>query len=176
MHCLQPTQYSFKPLEVQNGGCCDKKTETVKTSRLSQAVELVCRVALGVMAALAAPVPFAISFGIGAAAGVTYTVIQKLSKGKLSENADARPACAQGFMEYLSGTKFPAVVVQVVTAIFIGAHIHHQPGFYVPFCGVFVGFWTGKQASAGAQALSHKMVEWLRPSKSEPPPKPCCCH
>lgn len=177
MHCLDiPSQYGVKLLQVQSADCCSKKDENSKYSKLSKAVELVCRIALGIMAAVIAPVYFATSFVIGAAGGVVYTALQKIYKDKLAENADARPACAQGFMEYLSGTKFPAVVIQVVTAVFIGAHIQHQPGFYVPFTGVFVGFWSAKQASAGIEALAHKVIQKLKAPKLEELPKPCCCH
>lgn len=135
-----------------------------------QAVEITCRIALAAFAAFVAPIPFAISASIGACLGAGYALLVLLKKFHWTSVQNIMPACAQNFMEYLSGTKFPAVVARIVTAVFIGAHIYHDPKFFVPFCGVFLGFWIGKEVVHGCANLLGRGYKKFSP-------EPCgeCC-
>lgn len=112
--------------------------------RLQPIVELVCRVALAIFAAIINLKLFAISSGIGVVIGVAYAIYKNILKEPL-EVGLARPSCAQGFFDYLSGLRCPALVSTVITAVFIGGHMHHSP-FYIGFCGVPFGIWLGSQA------------------------------
>ena len=48
-------------------------------------------------------------------------------------------------MDFLSGVRFPPPMGTLATTAFITAHIRCDPSFYAPFCGTFIGFWTGNQ-------------------------------
>ncbi|QLH36068.1 MAG: hypothetical protein HWD61_08000 [Parachlamydiaceae bacterium] len=104
-------------------------------------VELVCRVALAVFAAILNLKLFAITAGIGVAIGVVYTVYKNIVKEPI-EVGLARPSCAQGFFDYLSGIRCPAIVSTVITAVFIGGHMHHSP-FTLLFAAFLLVFGLG---------------------------------
>lgn len=128
-------------------------------------VELVCRVALAVFAAILNLKLFAITAGIGVAIGVVYTVYKNIVKEPI-EVGLARPSCAQGFFDYLSGIRCPAIVSTVITAVFIGGHMHHSP-FYIAFCGVPFGVWVGSQVAQVAWNLTYRDIYPMRaPLKS----------
>lgn len=124
--------------------------------RLQPVVELVCRVALAIFAAIINLKLFVISAGIGAAVGIVYTVYKNIVKEPL-EVGLARPSCAQGFFDYLSGLRCPAIVSTVITAVFIGGHMHHSP-FYIGFCGVPFGVWVGSQIAQMAWNLTYRDI------------------
>jgi hypothetical protein len=140
-------------------------TQTTKTfsqklsefaERLLPYVELICRIALAIFAAILNLKLFVITASIGFALGVAYTVYKNIVKEPL-EVGLARPSCAQGFFDYLSGIRCPPLISTIITAVFIGGHMHHSP-FYIAFCGVPFGAWLGSQATQVAWNLGHRMV------------------
>lgn len=137
--------------------------------RFLKAIEIICRVALIGFAAYCAPVPFAISFSVGVVIGAGYALLAHHRKLNWTAVSNVMPACAQNFMEFLSQTKFPASVARIVTAVFIGAHIRHDPVFFVPFCSVFLGFGVGKDIVLGSVSLTGRTFTTPVPHKAS-----CC--
>lgn len=166
-----PMAMAAQTPQVQSGSCGMEPAPSPWLKR----IELVCRVALGVFAAYIAPLYFAISFSIGILIGAAYQIVVAIKNKTLLGAGEARPVCAQGFMEYLSGMKFAPEIAAVVTAVFIGDHVHHRPGFYVPFCGVFVGFWGGTQLTSALIGMGNRAASWIK-AKPAPAPSGCCCH
>lgn len=124
--------------------CCSNKTEVTNWVKT---VDLVCRIALTAFGAVIAPLFFGIAVGVGVLLGASYAIVRYIQDKPLLEQDDAKPICAQGFMNYLSGMRYPPAVNSVVTAAFIGAHIRHDPQFFVPFVGLFVGIWIGRDGT-----------------------------
>jgi hypothetical protein len=137
--------------------CCgtNQRSSWVKT------VDLVCRIALAAFSAWIAPIFFGLSFGIGTILGCGYALITFYRNKTLSDLGEAKPICAQGFMNYLSGLRYPAVINSVVTAVFIGAHVRHDPLFFVPFVGLFVGVWVGSSAITITRDLQGRVFQRL---------------
>ncbi len=124
--------------------------------RLQPIVELVCRIALAIFAAVLNLKVFAITTGIGITLGFAYTVYKNVIKEPI-EVGLARPGCAQGFFDYLSGIRCPALVSTIITAVFIGGHMQHSP-FYIGFCGVPFGVWLGSQATQVVWNLAYRNI------------------
>jgi hypothetical protein len=131
------------PFSKPAPACC---SAAAKPSPLEAKLDTICRIALGVFAALCAPITFAITFGAGLIAGAVYAFTKISQNQPMYPDGQNKPVCAQGYMEFLSGMKFPPAVATVATAAFIAAHTRHDPLFYVPFCGLFLGFWLGRQS------------------------------
>jgi hypothetical protein len=128
-----------------NTACCStansgSNLQWVKT------VDRICRVTLAAFAAILAPIPFAVSLASGLLAGASYTAVRIYQQKPLFPDGESKPVCAQGYMDFLSGMRFPPLIGSLATATFIGAHMRHDPLFYVPFCGFFVGFWLGRDS------------------------------
>lgn len=121
--------------------CCDDQVQAIPWLKR---IDLICRVALGTFAALLAPWPFAASAGVGMALAAAYAIISRIDKRWLFPLGDNRPVCAQGYMDFLTGVRFPPLIGALATAAFIAAHMRHDPLFYVPFCGICLGFWAGR--------------------------------
>lgn len=162
-------------VKAESNDCCSNQTGKKPVPAYVKAIELICRIAIAVFALVVQPVLFAISFGIGSAVGAAYAIYLKIKNDPNSLEGDAQPVCAQGFMEYLSGMKYPLGISTAVTGIFIAEHVYHNPCFYVPFAGFFVGLWAGKEATLGACTLAGHAASWFD-SKGEPKQKPSCCH
>jgi hypothetical protein len=126
--------------------CCTTKKET---DSLQKIVDTTCRVALGIISAICAPLQFALSFIAGFFAGSVYEIKYQSPFA----DADSKPVCAQGYMDFLSGTRFPPPMVTLATAAFIAEHTCHHPQFYSPFCGLFLGFWVGRHGADYARDL-----------------------
>jgi hypothetical protein len=122
--------------------CCGTITQS---SQLQKTVDLICRLALGAFAALTAPISFGISLGVGLLIGSVYAITRIQQNLPMFPDGESKPVCAQGYMDFLSGMKFPPLVGTLATTAFIAAHTRHDPAFYVPFCGLFIGFWTGRE-------------------------------
>lgn len=105
--------------------------------RLQPIVDLVCRVALALFAAILNIKLFIAFTGIGVGLGLGYIAYKKILNEKI-EIGFARPTCAQGFFDYLSGMRCPPLLSTVVTAVFIGGHMHCSP-FYIGFCSIPFG-------------------------------------
>lgn len=139
-------------------------------------VDLICRIALGALAALLAPVPFSISFSLGLVIGTVYAAERYLRKKPMFPEGESKPVCAQGYMDFLSGMRFPPIIGSLATATFIGAHMRHDPVFYVPFCGLFIGLWTGRESVTLLKDLSGRAYSYFHPKTNMvQQPKKCCC-
>lgn len=132
------------------------KKLSILIKRLQPVVELVCRLALAVFAAILNLKLFAITVGVGAVLGISYALYKNIINEPI-EVGLARPSCAQGFFDYLSGVKCPPLVSTVITAVFIGGHMHHSP-FYIAFCGVPFGVWLGTQATQITWNLAYRDI------------------
>lgn len=110
--------------------CC--KAESV------EGLDRICRIALAVFALCVNSSLFFTSFTAGLSAAIVYDLLHPSQK-----SSTLLPVCGQGYMEFLSKRSYPKWTVHVVTTAFIGAHIRHDPLFFVPFCGAFVGVWAG---------------------------------
>ena len=124
--------------------------------KLQPVVELICRVALAIFAAILNLKVFAISASIGFSLGVGYAVYKNIIDEPI-EVGLARPSCAQGFFDYLSGMRCPPLVSTIITAVFIGGHMHHSP-FYIGFCGVPFGVWLGTQTAQVMWNLTYRDI------------------
>jgi hypothetical protein len=136
--CEVPNQLTT-PSGVDLG---ESKSKPTANWRLDAIIEKVARVALMGLALYLAPVSTAVCFISGISVGVGYALWNKQAG---VDDAVGQPACARSYMEFLSGTKFPPTVNLVSTAVFIAAHARHDPTFYGPFIGLFVGNWCGIQ-------------------------------
>lgn len=130
-------------LEQSKSTNSNKSADQVKAEALQKKVEMVCRIALAIFAAIINFKVFAVSAGIGVTIGIAYVVYKKINGGE-DAVGQARPSCAQGFFDYLTGIQCPPLVSTIITAVFIAGHMHHSP-FYIGFCGVPVGIWMGTQ-------------------------------
>lgn len=140
------------PVSVKNGDCCSSKQ--VQSNKALKKVELICRIALGVFGFIMDAGVFLLTATSGALLGAGYA-FYKIYKGENVKEGLARPSCAQGFFDYLSGIRCSPVLSAVITAIFIAGHMHHS-SFYVGFCGVPWGFFIGFQGVIKARELAHK--------------------
>lgn len=145
-------------LQQNNSINSNKSSEQVKIESLQKKVEMVCRIALAIFAVIINFKVFAISAGIGVIIGIAYVVYKKV-KNEEDAVGQARPSCAQGFFDYLTGIQCPPLVSTIITAVFIAGHMHHSP-FYIGFCGVPVGIWVGTQ-------IKHIIPQNTRPMANE---------
>lgn len=141
--------------------CCATDSEP---SPWTQRTDVICRIALTALAAAIAPWPMLISFSAGLIAGSVYAAVKLIQKQPMFPNGESKPVCAQGYMDFLSGMRFPPLIGTAATTAFIAAHMRHDPQFYVPFCGLFTGFWIGRETAILAESLIHQ----------KPTPKSCC--
>jgi len=137
--------------------CCKNEGQTPPWLKC---VDTICRIAIGAFAAFIAPHHFLVSFGLGAFGGIAYASIRYLQQKPMFPTGESKPVCAQGYMDFLSGMRFPPVIGTIATATFIAAHMRHDPQFYVPFCGFFLGFWIGRETvtlckDLGGRSFSH---------------------
>lgn len=126
------------------------------SNRLQPIIELICRIALALFAAFVNFKLFFITSGIGFSIGVAHTIYRNIIQEPI-EVGLARPSCAQGFFDYLSNMRCPPLVSTVITAVFIGGHMHHSP-FYIGFCGVPFGVWLGTQMTQVAWNLTYRDI------------------
>ncbi|MEI8365467.1 MAG: hypothetical protein WCF65_03520 [Parachlamydiaceae bacterium] len=123
-------------------GCCGGESPV---SPWLKRVDKICRVAIAVFAAIIAPTYFAVSFAIGSVAGAVYATTRHLQHKPMLPEGTSKPVCAQGYMDFLAGMRFPPAIGTIATTAFIAAHTRHDPKFYVPFCGLFLGFLCGRE-------------------------------
>lgn len=154
------TSFQFSP-----SPCCRTKSDT--SSVALKNVDIVCRIAIGIFGTFIAPAPLLISFGIGVIGGSVYAATRHIQNKPMYPNGQSKPVCAQGYMDFLSGMRFPPVVGTIATTAFIGAHMRHDPQFYAPFCGFFLGFWIGRESVT----FCHDLAGRLKPA-----PRGSCCH
>lgn len=157
---VNPVHMTPARIQEEPKGCCSKKAQD--NAQWVQILSQVCRVALAVFAYIVSPLLFTVSFAAGVVSALAYIAC---TKGGDQNLGTLRPICGQGYMEFLSGKAFPLWTVYVVTTAFIAAHVRHDPVFFVPFCGLFIGWWAG---STG-YSFAHRMVS-LPPE----PVRSCC--
>lgn len=164
--CCKPSQVPAAP-NAPDVPAAPSRLET----KLLQAIELICRAALAAFAFVMAPEYFLLFGGIGVATGIVYAVY-KIIRNEPIEPGLARPSCAQGFFDYLSGMRCSGIVSTVITAVFIAGHMHHS-SFYVGFCAMPIGIFVGAQFVAVGWSLANRNVKSIVPPVV--PPKACCC-
>lgn len=140
--------------EVKKASLAQKLQELA--DRLQPIMELVCRIALAIFGAFINFKVFAITAGVGIILGASHTIYRNIIKEPI-EIGLARPSCAQGFFDYLSNMRCPPIVSTIITAVFIGGHMHHSP-FYIGFCGVPFGVWLGTQVTQIAWNLTYRDI------------------
>lgn len=166
-----PPLSASTPLEKS---CCPENMQP--PSPWLKSVDLICRIAIGVFGAILAPLHFAVSFALGSIIGGGYAIIKWIRSESVPQNGTSKPICAQGYMDFLSGMRFPPLINTLATASFIGAHLRHDPLFYVPFSGLFLGFWIGKDSMALTREMSSRVISHVQPApKVKEQPRPCCC-
>ena len=130
-------------------------------------VDTICRIAIAVFAVVIDPVYFAVSFTIGTIAGAAYAASRYIQHKVMYPEGKSKPVCAQGYMDFLAGMRFPPPIGTLATAEFIGAHMRHDPKFYVPFCGLFLGFFVGRESVSIGKDLGGRLFNKVE--------APCCC-
>lgn len=165
-HCTIGTQ------PVNQTSCCNPKTEEF---RFQKTLDNICRIAIGVFAAIHAPLPFLVSFQIGLLTGIGYAVYRLYQNKPMLPDGENKPVCAQGYMDFLSGMKFPPPAGTIATAVFIAAHTRHDPAFYVPFCGLFMGFCLGRQGTVFSKDLLGHAVSFFPTRKVDVKQHACPC-
>lgn len=141
MNISSTATFSTNPMPSISGCCGGEASHSPWLKR----IDTICRVAIGVFSAFIAPTYFAISFAIGFVSGAVYAATRYFQNKPMFPEGTSKPVCAQGYMDFLTGMRFPPVVGTLATTAFIAAHARHDPKFYVPFCGVALGFLTGRE-------------------------------
>lgn len=150
---IAPKEQTTIPNTPPTESCCCPPVED-GSSKLLKKIDLICRIALGIIAAIICPQLFALSAGLGIIIGIGYAWVKFKQGTPMFPAGESKPVCAQGYMDFLSGMRFPPAVGSIATASFIAAHMRHDPQFYVPFCGLFIGFWLGRESFTMARDLS----------------------
>lgn len=163
----QPYDAKFIAVETS---CCAPFS---KPSQLQKNIDILCRLALGVFAAIYAPLPFLVSLSTGLVGGAAYTFTRLYQNLSLFPDGESKPVCAQGYMDFLCGMRFPPIIGTLATATFIAAHTRHDPFFYAPFCGLFIGFWLGREGAMQGKNLMNYVFQPL--TFKEKPKNSCCC-
>jgi len=154
------------PSETKSA-CCSPKNEM--ESPWIKRVNIICSIAIGVFSATLAPELFAASLAVGFVAGGLYVLSTYWQKEIVLPESKGVPVCAIGYMELLSKRRFPPIMGLAVTSALLSRHIHHDPQFYVPFCGLFLGFWIGIESANTLKDLGGRMFS------RAPTPKHACC-
>ncbi len=155
-----------------SSNCCpSEEAAPYKPSCLSRAIEMVGRVALTVFAFVLAPLYTSITYTLGLLCGFAYALAKDIKRPMNFQGEGLRPVCAQGYLERLSGKRWPVPITQLVTDFFIGLHTYHDPKIFGPlFCGLFTGFWSGRFAVNGTADLGRRL--WKKEKSPPPPPLP----
>ncbi len=136
--------------------CCQKKLQA--QVELLHMIDAVCRIALAAFAIYLDATVFAYTFTVGALTSLSLTWYSLSVHEKSQSDGALKPFCGQGYMEFMSGKIFPTWATHLVTTAFIGAHMRHDPQFFVPFSGLFLGWGAGCALAEGAWKLSQKVV------------------
>jgi hypothetical protein len=142
-----------------------------REQKLLRALDSICRVALAAFSYLVNPALFLTSFYAGVALSVGYVLF---TQGGDQLSGSLRPFCGQGYMEFLSGKVFPQWAVRIVTTAFIAAHVRHDPQFFVPFSGLFIGWWAGAEVGTLAWSWGRKIMAYQAPTPGAS--ANCGCH
>jgi len=136
--------------DASSTGCCAGKE---KPNPFLKKIDILCRVTIGVVGAIIAPFYLFVSLSVGTVIGAGYAAVRIYQKKTLFPEGESKPVCAQGYMDFLSGMRFPAFVGTLATTAFIVDHMRHSPGFHVAFCGSFLGFGIGREVVVLAKTL-----------------------
>ncbi len=117
-----------------------KQTTPPEVVTFVQILDMVTRVALGVLAATTAPLLFAPVF----VAGVAWGAYHNHHYGHMHTHAPHPSGCGQGFMESMAGMHFPHEISLLANLGITICHVDHHPEVFVPYCAVAVGMWAGQ--------------------------------
>lgn len=115
------------------------KTESkYSASDLTYYLDVITRIALGIIAAITSLELFVPSFVIGIGVGFYH-----------HHNSDHhhhhhRIGCGQGFMEWMAEMHFPNELSLLANLGVTICHIDHHPVVFVPYCAVALGMWIGQ--------------------------------
>lgn len=140
-HHTYPTISSIIP----TASCCTSNSTPHDSVRWHKNVDLICRIALAAFAAYIEWPLFSLSVSAGILLGAGYAITRYIQHQPMFPNGESKPVCAQGYMDFLSGMRFPPTMSSLATTAFIAAHMRHDPQFFIPFCGLFIGFWLGRE-------------------------------
>lgn len=157
---MQPSSCCHEGIPIPNP-CELKMLQKENTSAFTRALNSVCRVSLFVFSMMIAPNLTAPAFQIGAILGAAYEIAKPWIGDPLPRGCRLKPFCGEAHMEFLSDTVYPDWVVRVVTVVFVGAHLRHDPEFTAPFVGSFIGFWAGREITASALGLAQKSMSYI---------------
>jgi hypothetical protein len=143
---------------------CTPKKDT-KSFNLQKVIELVCRVALTAIALYAHP----ISTGVGMAAGLSYGLYVgylKYEKGEeFTSGSDS--GCAHGFLEELSGVRFPKALNTLAAFGITLEHLMdgcggHHGHSHIPFSifGALAGLSSGAWIGHGLWYAGREIQAW----------------
>lgn len=124
--------------------CCDKQPAPNQNLKL---IDRVCKIAIALFAFYLSPITYAATCTLGLTVGLGVGLYRQFKELAPLPEGEGRPICAQGYMDFLSGIRFPSEMSNIATAVFIGACIRHDPVFYIPFSGFFLGFGAGHEIS-----------------------------
>ncbi len=136
---------------MQPRSCCGGSSN--RLDRLIPLLDKVCRVALALFAISINSYLFTTSFIIGAAMALLYVAG---TRGGDQNFGTLKPVCGQGYMEFLSGKVWPLWTVHIVTTAFVAAHVRHDPAFFVPFSGLFIGWWAASEVGSAAWQIGKR--------------------
>lgn len=121
-----------------------------KTWSFQNVLEVVCRVALTIFGMISHPVSTSVGFAAGLGYGI-YVGYRESKNGKAAEKG-GDGGCAHGFLEELSGVRFPKALNTLAATGITLEHLvdhHHSP---IPFsifgalAGLSFGAWSGRSA------------------------------
>jgi len=156
----------------------EKSISQVKFSNLSQkgkikrikkifqiTLETICRVALTVIAFISDPIAAGVGMAGGLAYGLYMGYLEDYKKHKISKWSSG--GCAHGFLEDLSGVKFPKALNTVAAFGITLEHLlhacgghHHSPipfSIFAALAGVSSGAWIGK----GSWHYGRQFSNWV---------------
>ena len=146
-----------------------RSKQTQAPDKAIKVFDAVSRLALLIFAAILKPFFCAVAFSAGFAFGLGESLYECWSQKSLRIEGFLKPLCGQGYMEWLTDRGYPRWSTHVVTVAFIGEHVRHDPLFFSPFVGLFIGRWAGNNIAAWSCPVGSRSISWIRSFQ-----KPCC--
>lgn len=122
---------------------CGSLKKRSKADLLINIIEKISAVVLGVFSAYTCWKLFVPFFFLGCGIGI-YTFIKAK---KSCDHSHPVSACANGFLEQLTGVKLPKIASLAANIAVTICHIDHHAVVFVPVVGVSLGAWIGKTSS-----------------------------
>ncbi len=127
----------------------------VKRSLVLQIAVHVTRVALGILAFIAAPEFFVPAFTIGLAYGI-YKGITAKNDSK-TDGLHSVKECSTGMLELLMDEELTQIGSLLAGTLIFAYHVLPHPFPLAPMTGGAVGYWTGKEVVKTAKFVKEKM-------------------